>query len=118
MQIKGIVFVGTATPQREATTAFFERIFGAAPEPLEGFPADVFNFPDGSSFGVVEVPAESSTRTVGFLVEDMGAAISVLDAAGVPHGEVGENQLGRYVHITAPDGKLYELVEKPSGGRE
>jgi glyoxylase I family protein len=59
------------------------------------------------------VPAEMATRTIGFLVDDLDAAVAELRAEGVEAGEPGENQLGRYVHFTAPDGRLYELVEKP-----
>lgn len=113
MHVKGIVFVGTATPERVATSELFARLFSVEAEPLEGYPADVFNFPDGSSFGVVEVPESSATRTVGFLVEDLDSAVQELAAAGLEPGPVGSNQLGRYVHFTAPDGNLYELVEKP-----
>ena len=113
MRIQGIVFVGTATPARSATTKLFAQLFAVDPEPLEGHPADVFDFPDGSSFGIVEVPEGSATRTVGFLVEDLDSAVEELRAAGLEPGVVGSNQLGRYVHFTAPDGNLYELVEKP-----
>ncbi|MFP5352094.1 MAG: VOC family protein [Actinomycetota bacterium] len=115
MKIEGIVFAGSATPEAEETTSFFRTVFGMEPEPLEGYPAKVFNFPDGSSFGVVEIPsAEAATRTIGFRVADLDSAIAELTEAGIEVGPVGENQLGRYAHLTAPDGRLYELVEKPA----
>lgn len=114
MDIKGIIFAGTATTERAATTKFFREAFGLSPEPLEGFPADLFTFPDGASFGVVEVPDPAvATRTIGFEVADIAAAVAELKASGLDIGEVATNQLGSYVHFTAPDGKLYELVEKP-----
>lgn len=114
MQIEGIVFAGSATPEAEETTAFFAQIFGMQPEPLEGYPANVFTFPDGSSFGVVHIPsADMATRTIGFRVADLDAAIAQLADAGIGVGPVGQNKLGRYAHLTAPDGHLYELVEKP-----
>lgn len=114
MKVKGIVFAGTATSERTATTEFFTKIFGLQPEPLEGFPADVFSFEDGSSLGVVQVPDPvAATRTIGFWVEDLDEAVAELDRLGIAHDEIGSNRLGRYVHITAPDGRLYELVEKP-----
>ena len=113
MQIKGITFTGTATDQAEDTAAFFRSIFSQEPEPLDGFPAQVFSFPDGSSFGVVQVPAEMATRTIGFEVDDLDAAIAELKDKGIEVGDVGASALGRYIHLTAPDGHLYELVERP-----
>ena len=114
MEIKGIVFSGTATDRADETIAFFAKVFGQEPEPLEGFPAQVFNFPDGSSFGVVQVPEEMATRTIGFQVDDLDAAAAELKKNGLELGDIGSNQLGRYLHFTAPDGRLYELVEKPA----
>ena len=113
MEIRGIVFTGSATDRAEDTTAFFRSVFGQEPEPLEGFPAQVFSFPDGSSFGVVQVPAEMATRTIGFEVDDLDAGVAELKDKGIEVGDIGSNQLGRYVHLTAPDGRLYELVERP-----
>lgn len=115
MEVQGIVFAGSATTTADATREFFAKVFGMEPEPLEGYPAHVFNFPDGSSFGVVQIPSdEMATRTIGFRVGDLDAAVSELVAAGIEVGSVAENQLGRYAHFHAPDGRLYELVEKRS----
>ncbi len=114
MEIKGIIFSGTATDRADETAAFFRSVFTQEPEPLEGFPAQVFNFPNGSSFGVVQVPEEMATRTIGFQVDDLDAAVEELQAKGIEVGDIGSNQLGRYIHFTAPDGRLYELVEKPA----
>ena len=114
MDIKGIVFSGTATDRADETAAFFAKLFGQEAEPLEGFPAQIFNFPDGSSFGVVQVPEEMATRTIGFQVDDLDAAAAELREKGIDVGDIGSNKLGRYIHFTAPDGRLYELVEKPT----
>jgi hypothetical protein len=38
--------------------------------------------------------------------------VAELRAAGVEVDEPAENDLQRYVHFRAPDGKLYELVEE------
>lgn len=115
MQIKGIIFAGTATDKADENLAFFRKVFGQEPQPLEGWPAHVFEFADGSSFGVVQMadPA-TATRTIGFEVDDLEEAVSELKANGIEVGSIGSNQLGRYAHFTAPDGRLYELVEKPA----
>jgi glyoxylase I family protein len=52
-----------------------------------------------------------TSRTIGFLVEGIDEAVDVLRAAGVDVDEPMGNDLQRYVHFRAPDGKLYELVE-------
>ena len=46
------------------------------------------------------------------LVDDLDAAAVELRAAGVVLGGVGENGRERYAHFRAPDGELYELVER------
>ena len=111
MEIRGIVFVGTATPEAAATIAFAQDVLGLAGEPLGGLPATLFPLPDGSSFAVMETTPERASRTVGFLVEDLDAAIEELDAAGVATDGIGESARWRYTHFRAPDGELYELVE-------
>jgi len=46
------------------------------------------------------------------LVADLDEAIAELAAAGVATDAPAENARERYVHFTAPDGHLYELVER------
>lgn len=112
MEIRGITFVGTATPASEETTAFARDVLGLVGEPLGGLPATLFRLPDGSSFAVMATAPESATRTVGFLVDDLDVAVAELHAAGVETDGVGENDRWRYTHFRAPDGQLYELVEE------
>ena len=115
MQIKGIIFAGTATDKADDSVAFFRKVFAQEPQPLEGFPAQVFEFPDGSSFGVVQMADPAmATRTIGFEVDDLEEAVEELRGQGIEIGSIGSNKLGRYAHFTAPDGRLYELVEKPT----
>jgi len=68
--------------------------------------------PDGAFFAVAG-PREmgDTSRTIGFLVADLAAAVDELRAAGVEVDEPAANDRHRYVHFRAPDGKLYELVE-------
>jgi glyoxylase I family protein len=55
-------------------------------------------------------------RTVGFLVDDLDAAVEELRAAGIEtDDEVSVNERWRYLHFRAPDGQLYELVEPVTG---
>jgi glyoxylase I family protein len=46
------------------------------------------------------------------LVADLEEAIADLHAAGVTADAPAGNGLERYVHFTAPDGHLYEFVER------
>jgi catechol 2,3-dioxygenase-like lactoylglutathione lyase family enzyme len=110
VRVRGICFVGTRTPQAEAMAAFARDVLGLAPADGDG--AAFFALADGSRFAVQATeeldPAE---RTVGFLVDDVAAAVAELAAAGVPVGEVESSGVQRYAHFRAPDGRLYELVE-------
>jgi catechol 2,3-dioxygenase-like lactoylglutathione lyase family enzyme len=81
---------------------------------IAGVEADLFELPDGARFAVASPGEMGETgRTIGFLVEDVGAALDELRAAGVAvDDEVAENADYRYAHFRAPDGRLYELVER------
>ena len=70
----------------------------------------------GSGFGVAgpRGPGDTS-RTIGFRVDDLDAALEELRAAGVSVDEPGCNDRQRYAHFHAPDGKRYELVEERAG---
>ena len=57
----------------------------------------------------------AAERTIGLLVDDVDAAAAELRVAGVETDGISENARWRYTHFRAPDGKLYELVEKRSG---
>jgi catechol 2,3-dioxygenase-like lactoylglutathione lyase family enzyme len=92
MEIRGLVFAGAS---------------------VGGVNADMFALPDGSFFAVAG-PREmgETSRTIGFLVADLAAAVDGLRAAGVEVDEPAANERHHYVHFRAPDGKLYELVEE------
>ena len=107
------VFAGSATDRRPEMAAFVGDVLGLEPAPAGGVSADMFGLPDGSFFAVAG-PREmgETSRTIGFLVADLEAAVSELRAAGVEVDEPAENDRHRYVHFRAPDGKLYELVQE------
>jgi len=80
-----------------------------------GVEADMFELPDSSHFAVADTRSMGDTsRSIGFLVADLDEAVAELRAAGVEVGQPAENDRDRYVHFRAPDGKLYELVERSS----
>ena len=118
MDVLGIVFAGTATTARARMTAFVRDVLALVPAEVDGVEADLFDLPDGSSFAVASPQGMGATdRSVGFLVADVEQAASELRGAGVPVDEVvSGNARERYVHFTAPDGQLYELVERRGPG--
>jgi glyoxylase I family protein len=75
--------------------------------------ADVFDLPDGTSLAVTDGDDGEAGRTIGLLVDDLDGAVAELRAAGVrTDDEVSGNERERYLHFWAPDGQLYELVER------
>jgi glyoxylase I family protein len=113
MRVLGICFAGTSTTERETMGRFVGEVLGLAPRTVDGVEADLFELPDGSSFAVASPGGMGeSARSLGFLVADLEEAVADLHAAGVATDAPASNKLERYVHSTAPDGHLYELVER------
>ncbi|HET6877564.1 MAG TPA: VOC family protein [Jatrophihabitans sp.] len=116
MRILGLRFAGTATEHRDEMRVFVNEVLSLPSVRIEGSDADMFELPDGSTFAVA-APGEmgETHRSVGFLVDDLDAALDELRAAGVrTDPEPSENEAMRYAHFVAPDGHLYELVEDRS----
>jgi catechol 2,3-dioxygenase-like lactoylglutathione lyase family enzyme len=113
VEILGLVFAGSATDRTPEMARFAEEVLGLEAAPAGGVSADMFTLPDGAFFAVAG-PREmgETSRTIGFLVADLEAAVEDLRAAGVEVDEPAANDRHRYVHFSAPDGKLYELVEE------
>ena len=116
MDVRGIVFAGTGTGSRPEMTAFVQDVLGLSRTAVAGVEADLFDLPDGSSFAVAWPDGMGATcRSLGFLVGDVEQAVLELRAADVPvDDEISANARERYVHFRAPDGQLYELVERTS----
>jgi catechol 2,3-dioxygenase-like lactoylglutathione lyase family enzyme len=114
VDVLGLVFAGSATPMRGAMTRFVEDVLGLHRVPTEGADADMFALPDGTRFAVAgeRVAGIGTSRTIGFLVEDLDLAVAELRTAGVEVDEPQANDQQRYAHFTAPDGELYELVQQ------
>lgn len=118
-----MAWVGTRTPQAEATAAFFRDVLGlgvAVEEPDFW----VFTLPDGAKVEVFgpDNPVNRHFTTgpvAGFLVDDVAAATAELRAAGVEvvfegHHDASGNA---WVHFRAPDGNLYEFTQDPGVSR-
>ena len=119
MEIRGIVFAGSGTAARPQMSAFVRDVLGLTPAHVTGVEADLFDLPDGSSFAVASPQGMGATeRSLGFLVDDVETAVQELRAAGAEvDDDISANARERYVHFRAPDGQLYELVERlPEGG--
>ena len=114
MIVQGLIFAGTATKARAEMREFLQEVLGMVPTSVQGVEADLFDLPDGSSFAVASPQGMGATeRSLGFLVDDLDQAVADLVSAGVPVDEhLSSNERERYVHFTAPDGQVYELVER------
>src|SRR3954464_659324 len=113
MDVLGIVFAGSATGRRPEMAAFMGDVLGLEPAPAGGVSADMLGLPAGSFFAVAG-PREmgETSRTIGFLVADLEAAVAELRAAGLEVDEPAEKDRHRYDHFPGPEGKLYELVQE------
>jgi hypothetical protein len=114
MRILGLVFAGSATPQHATMSAFLGDVLGLPRLSGAGSGAAMFGLPDGSRLAVAEErePGTGTSRTIGLEVADVAAAARELAAAGLDVGDVQANDDYRYVHLVAPDGRLWELVER------
>ena len=91
MEILGLIFAGTATAQRPAMARFVADVLGL--EPIAGAGADFFAMPDGTTFAVAGPRGGGEeSRTIGFLVADLDAAIAELSAAGVEVDDPAGNE--------------------------
>lgn len=119
MEVKGIIWVGSVTDDREATTSFFSEVLGM---PVV---ADVRGFSRLSAangdrmefFGPDSVEHDhlDTGPVAGLWVDDAEEARDELLAAGVT--EVTELERGRdghrWFYFKAPDGNFYEMCEHP-----
>ena len=117
VDVRGLVFVGTRTPAAAAMSAFARDVLGLVRRDGDGDGdgdgAAYFDLPDGSSFAVQATDdREPAERTVGFLVDDLDAAVAALHTAGITTDDVSRSEVQRWVHFRAPDGRLYELVQQ------
>jgi glyoxylase I family protein len=113
MRILGLIFAGTSTDHRAAMSRFVADTLGLRPAAVEGVEADLFELPDGSHFAVASTGGMGATeRSIGFEVDDLDEALAELTDRGVTFAPPQRNGRERYAHFRAPDGQLYELVER------
>lgn len=113
MQLLGVVFVGTSTAERDQMRRFVTDVLGLEQMDRPDIEADVFGLHDGASFAIASPGGMGPTkRSIGFLVDDLDVAVGELRSAGCDVDGVAANSRERYVHFVAPDGELYELIER------
>jgi glyoxylase I family protein len=120
MEVKGLSWLGVRTAHNQEMIDFFRSVLGLRLESKEsGFV--VFRLPNRD---VIEVIApDDSAHTffttapvVGFLVDDVEAAMKEMEAAGVEFfdDEVQRADDGNaWAHFRAPDGNVYEITSGP-----
>ena len=82
MRVLGLVFAGTATDRRLEMVRFLVETLGLEQVRIDGVEADVFELPDGSRFAVADPRGMGDTsRSVGFLVENLDEAVEELRAS-------------------------------------
>ena len=111
MRVKRIGWAGTRTSEYRAMVAFLQSVLGLTTSQQEADFA-AFPLPEGGTFEVFGPRDQdheyfSTGPVVGFVVDDLTAAVGELEAAGVEllGGQVDERG-GGWRHFRAPDGKL------------
>lgn len=113
MRIEGLVFAGIASSDGPAVAAFFRDVLEAECVTEDGWHRVVF--PDGTSLALVprDWVSPPSDTNLGFLVDDVEAATRELAGRGVePDGELVVGGELRYQHFRAPDGRVFELIDR------
>ena len=118
MKVLALAWVGTRTSEYAATVAFFRDVLGLGVHSTET-DFTVLEVPGGATvevFGPASGFNQHLTHPVaGFLVDDLGAAIEELHAAGAEIVLPRQGGDARsWVHFRAPDGFVYELMEDRS----
>jgi predicted enzyme related to lactoylglutathione lyase len=115
MRVKRIGWAGTRTSEYPAMVAFLQEVLGLTTS-QEGSDFAAFQFPEGGTFEVFGPGDQdhghfSTGPVVGFVVDDLTAAVRELEAAGVEllGGQVDERGSG-WRHFRAPDGNVYEVT--------
>jgi predicted enzyme related to lactoylglutathione lyase len=121
MRVHGVVWAGTRTDRFDETLAFFQGVLGIELTRVR----DDFawsRMPNSSQFEIFgSTDPDHDHFTTGpvpeFLVDDLGAALEELRAAGVEllaPAVLDDGQGNGWVHFRAPDGNVYGLTTGPA----
>jgi catechol 2,3-dioxygenase-like lactoylglutathione lyase family enzyme len=116
VRVQGLVFAGIETPDPPALAGFLADVLGV--EAGEEGGVFTLQLPGGDAVAVVEPGhlAPPSDTVLGFLVGDLDAAVAELESRGVPKkGPLLMSTVFRWQHFRAPDGRIFELVERQRG---
>jgi hypothetical protein len=116
MVARALVWLGTRTERLDEMRAFWRGLLGSDPG-VDTSDLVVFDLPSGDRvelFGPAEPDHRHFTTgpVAGFLVDDLGDAISRLEALGaelLPSGSPGSSEVD-WKHFRAPDGNIYEVT--------
>lgn len=118
MEIKGLVWVGTATDRYDATVAFFREVLGLSV--FHQHPGlTVLRAPGGEWVEVFGPGHEHFSEfdtgpVVEFLVDDLDAARAELEGRGVEFLHENHGWEGfAWAHFRAPDGNIYGITSGP-----
>jgi hypothetical protein len=109
VQIRGLAFAGLVSPESDALASFLGDVLGLEPS-VDEHGTTRFLLENGD--GLAVVPGEQETR-LGFLVDDVEAAVEELRARGIEaDGALSSGAGLRWQHLRAPDGRLFELLDR------
>ena len=105
-------FAGLAVIDRDASLAWFERLFGHAPDLLPNDAEAAWRLTDSSSLYIVADPPQAGRGVVTLMVEDLEATLAELLARGIEAGRIDEiSGAGRKAVFADPDGNTVAIVE-------
>jgi hypothetical protein len=111
VQVRGLVFAGVQSAEPAALARFLSDVLGLPVREDEG----VLHL-EGEAASVAVVPPGSMDQTsdtiLGFLVDDVDAAVSELATRGIEaEGPLVTGERYRWRKLRAPDGRVIELLD-------
>ena len=113
VRVEGLIFAGVGSADHVGVARFLADALGVEVE-ISGDVRRLL-FENGSSLAFVppDYVEPPSDTILGFLVDDVEAAIAELAAKGIePDGELRSGYGFRYRHVRAPDGRRFELLDR------